>query len=283
MESMREIKRRIGSMQNTHKITKAMELVYAAKLRRAQEQAVSSRPYAEKMRDVIASITTNTDYSHPMLEKRSVKRTGYLVITSDRGLAGGYNANILRHVVQQIEERHASSDEYVLFVIGRKGVDFFKRRNYPVIETLIGLSDSPGFSDVKSIANRAVNMFADESFDELYIHYNAFQNAVTQIPTEKLLLPLADVSSERTAANYDYEPSEADVLAALLPKYAETVIYSVLLEAKASEHGARMTAMGNASENADEMISTLTLQFNRARQAAITQEIAEITAGANAL
>lgn len=285
MESMRDIKRRIRSVTNTRQITKAMEMVASAKLRRAQERVVASRPYADKMREVIASIASGArGNTHPMLEKRDVKRTGYLVITSDRGLAGGYNANVLRNLTRQIESRHDNAEEYVIFVIGRRGRDFLNRRGYPIIGEVTNLSDSPEFADVKDIVARAVQMFADEEYDELYIHYNRFVNAVTQKPTEKILLPLEGLQEGESEEKvlYDYEPSEEKVLAELLPKYAETLIYNAVLEAKASEFGARMTAMGNASDNASELIDTLNLQFNRARQAAITQEIAEIVAGANA-
>lgn len=286
MESMRDIKRRIRSFESNRKITKAMEMVAAAKLRRAQERVVASRPFADKMREVITGIAAGTsDETHPMLAKREVKRTGYLVITSDRGLAGGYNANVLRNLVHQLNDRHTASDEYVLFVIGRRGRDYLKRRDYPLIGEVTDLSDSPEFADVKGIATRAVNMFADEEYDELYIHFNRFVNPVSQIPTERKLLPLEDLDVEHSEQplQYDFEPSEAHVLAELLPRYAETLIYNAVLEAKASEFGARMTAMGNASDNASELIDELTLQFNRARQAAITQEIAEIVGGASAL
>lgn len=286
MQSMRDIKRRIRSVQNTRQITKAMEMVAAAKLRKAQGAAVASRPYTEKIREVIASLSARAQQNaHPMLTKRAIKKTGYLVITSDRGLAGGYNANILRKLVNQLDERHASRDEYVLFVIGRKGVEYLQRRGYPIIESVTGLPDSPKFADIQSIARQAVQMFADEAYDELYLYYNAFVSAVSQIPTEKRLLPLDRIEGGEGSqqAPYAYEPSEEKVLDAILPKYAETLIFNALLEAKASEFGAKMTAMKNASDNASELIDTLTLQFNRARQAAITQEIAEIVAGANAL
>lgn len=290
MQSMRDIKNRIRSVQNISKITKAMEMVAAAKLRRAQERAVAARPYAEKMREVIANVAAGVrNPNHPILQKREVKRTGYLIITSDSGLAGGYNANVMRNVVKNIANRHESRDEYVLFIIGRKGFEYFSRRDYPVIDSVTGLSDSPEYSDIKSVASRAVNMYAEEAFDELYLHYNEFINPVIQRPVEKLLLPLEDITDSGTAEEspdnfvYDFEPSDEEVLVELLPKYAESIVYSALLEAKASEFGARMTAMGNASDNAGELIDGLTLQFNRARQAAITQEIAEIVAGANAL
>lgn len=287
-QSMRDIKRRIRSVENTKKITKAMKLVAAAKLRRAQEQAQAARPYAEKMRDVIVNLAHGTTgVKHPMLVSRPVKKTGYLVITSDRGLAGGYNSNLLRMLLQTLNERHQSKDEFAIFVIGRKGLDFLKKREYPVIGQVTGLPESPEFADIKEIAEQAVNYYAEEKFDELYIVYNQFINPVVQRPVEKRLLPLASEDLEETSAAartvYDYEPSQEEVLAEILPRYAETLIYSALLDGKASEFAARMNAMGNATDNATEMIENLVLQFNRARQAAITQEIAEIVGGAAAL
>ncbi|MCR8660466.1 ATP synthase F1 subunit gamma [Paenibacillus endoradicis] len=283
-KGMREIKREIKGKQSTRQITKAMEMVAASKLRRAQEAAVASRPYADKLLEVVNNIAAGTKgVRHPMLESRPIKKTGYLVITSDRGLAGGYNANLLRKVTQTIKEKHKSSEEYVIFVIGRKGRDYFRRRQMPILEEVIGLSDSPSFGDVKSIAATAVNKFSEGAYDELYICYNEFVNALTQIPTETRLLPLENVTDGNTpVSSYEYEPSAEGVLEILLPKYAETLIYSAVLDGKASEFGARMTAMGSATKNATKMINQLTLTYNRARQAAITQEITEIVAGANA-
>jgi len=282
-KGMRDIKREIKSKQSTKQITKAMEMVAASKLRRSQEAATAARPYAEKLKEVVASIAAGTtDVKHPMLEKRPIKRTGYLVITSDRGLAGGYNANILRKVTQTIREKHASADEYVLFVIGRKGREYFRRRNMPIVEEVIGLPDAPVFGDIKNIAHTAVKNFSEGAYDELYVYYNKFVNALTQIPTDMRLLPLDEISEGTTVSTYEYEPSPEGVLEVLLPKYAETLIYSALLDGKASEFGARMTAMGSATKNATKMINQLTLTYNRARQAAITQEISEIVAGANA-
>ncbi|MDQ0339419.1 F-type H+-transporting ATPase subunit gamma [Caldalkalibacillus uzonensis] len=285
MQGMREIKRRIRSVKNTRQITKAMKMVAAAKLRRAQETAENARPYAEKIKEVISSIAAGTkDFSHPMLEARPVQKTGYMVITSDRGLAGPYNANILRMVAKTIDERHQSKDEYVIFAIGRKGRDFFAKRGYPVVEEVTGISDTPSLVEIQDIAQSAIGMFADETFDKLTIFYNEFVSPIVQRPVEKQLLPLASEEVlSGPVSQYEYEPDSESVLEVLLPKYAETLIYSALLDAKASEFGARMTAMGNATDNATEMIESLTLQFNRARQAAITQEIAEIVAGANAL
>lgn len=284
-KGMREIKRQIKSVQNTKQITKAMEMVAASKLRRAQEKASAARPYAEKLREVVASIAAGTKgIKHPMLKSRPVKKTAYLIITSDRGLAGGYNSNILRAVMAAIAERHSSQDEFVLFVIGRKGRDFFTRRGYALVDTVTDLSDSPSFADIKSIAYSAVQGFESGNFDELYICYNRFVNALTQIATVDRLLPMAapQVTEVSLSASYEYEPSAERVLEVLLPRYAETLIYGALLDGKASELGAKMTAMGAATKNATKMINDLTLTYNRARQAAITQEITEIVAGANA-
>ncbi|MBW7455867.1 ATP synthase F1 subunit gamma, partial [Paenibacillus sepulcri] len=219
---------------------------------------------------------------HPMLQTREVKRTAYLVITSDRGLAGGYNVNVLRKIALTLKEKHSSANEYALFVIGRKGRDYFKRRDIAVVQETTGLSDSPKFADIKSIANAAVKGFESGAYDELHVVYNQFHNAITQIPVVKRLLPLEQIEVTGAKANYEYEPSAEEVLDVLLPKYAETVIYSAILESKASEFGAKMTAMGSATKNATKMIAGLTLTYNRARQAAITQEIAEIVGGANA-
>ncbi|MFD2672067.1 ATP synthase F1 subunit gamma [Marinicrinis sediminis] len=283
-KGMREIKRQIKSIQNTKQITKAMEMVAASKLRKSQEAAEASRPYADKIREVIASIAaSSSDVKHPMLQTREIKKTGYLIITSDRGLAGGYNANVLRKLMTTIQERHQSADEYAIFVVGRKGRDFMKRRNIAILEQVTGLPDSPTFADIKSVARTAVQSFEEGKFDQLYLLYNEFVNPLTQIPVEKKILPLGEVESDQgNLSNYEYEPSAEAVLDDLLPKYAETLIYSAVLEGKASEFGARMTAMGNATKNASEMISSLTLVYNRARQASITQEITEIVAGANA-
>lgn len=282
----RDIRARIRSVKNTRQITRAMEMIAAARLRRSQERATNSKPYAEKMRDVIISIAKGTSgIKHPMLEARPVKKTGYIVITSDRGLAGGYNANITRMLNKELSSRHTSKDEYVLITIGRKGRDFFKKRNHPIIAEQVGLPDFPTFVDIRSIAEKAVSLFADGTYDELYIVYNEFVNPLVQRPKSVKLLPLEAFGEEQsnTRISYEYEPSPEVVLAELLPRYAETLIFSALLEAKAGEFAARMTAMGSASKNASEMIDDLTLSLNRARQAAITQEITEIVAGANAI
>jgi F-type H+-transporting ATPase subunit gamma len=283
--SLREIKGRINSTKKTSQITKAMEMVSASKLNRAELNAKSFVPYMEKIQEVVASIALGSnDVTHPMLVTRPVKKTGYLVITSDRGLAGAYNSNVLRQVYRTIQERHTSQDEYAIIAIGRIGRDFFKKRGMNVVLDITGLPDQPSFADIKAIAGKAVNMFADGTFDELYMYYNHYVSAIQQDVTEKKLLPLTDLADNNNKLiSYEFEPSAEEILVTLLPQYAESLIYGALLDAKASEHAARMTAMKNATDNAKELINTLTLQYNRERQASITQEITEIVGGAAAL
>ncbi|MGG6314492.1 ATP synthase F1 subunit gamma [Paenibacillus macerans] len=282
-KGIREIKRQIKSIQNTRQITKAMEMVASSKLRRAQEKAQASRPYADKLKEVVSSIAAGTQgVSHPMLVSRPIKKTAYIVITSDGGLVGGYNANILRKVTDLIKSRHSSPEEYGLFVMGRRGRDYLSRRGYHIVQDVTELSDTPKFADIKSLAYAAVQGFEEEQYDEVYVCFNRFVNAITQTPTVERLLPFEQVDTHGVTASYEYEPSPEGVLEVLLPKYAETLIFGALLEGKASELAAKMTAMGSATKNATKMIGELTLTYNRARQAAITQEITEIVAGANA-
>ncbi|XCS11120.1 ATP synthase F1 subunit gamma [Aeribacillus pallidus] len=284
MASLRDIKTRINSTKKTSQITKAMEMVSASKLNRAETSAKSFVPYMEKIQEVVANIALgSTDVSHPMLEKRPVKKTGYVVITSDRGLAGAFNSNVLRAVYQTIQERHRSTDEYAVIAIGKVGRDFFKKRGMPVVEEIVGLGDDISFSDIKEIASNTVKLFEDGKVDEIYTFYNHYVSAIQQEVTEKKLLPLSDIAANKKMTSYEFEPSQEDILAVLLPQYAESLIYGALLDSKASEHAARMTAMKNATDNAKELINTLTLSYNRARQAAITQEITEIVGGASAL
>lgn len=284
MASLRDIKSRITSTKKTSQITKAMQMVSAAKMNRAEANAKSFVPYMEKIQEVTASIALGSkDSGHPMLTSRPVKKTGYLVITSDRGLCGGYNSNILRAVYQTIEKRHKSSDEYAIIAIGRKGRDFFKKRNMNVILDIVGVADQPAFAEIKDIASKTVGMFADDTFDELYMYYSHYVSAIQQDVTVKKLLPLTDISSSSKLTSYEFEPSAEEILKVLLPQYAESLIYGALLDSKASEHAAVMTAMKSATDNATELINSLSLSFNRARQAAITQEITEIVGGAAAL
>lgn len=289
MATMREIKIKINSFDKTKQITKAMKMVAASYLRKAQEQAEASRPYTEKLKEVIVNLAqASFDVKHPMLESRPVSKTGYLIVTSDRGLVGGYNSNLIRLLMEKLGKRHKSKDEYVVLVVGRKGLEVLQKRDIPIIGQTTGISAIPQYAEVVSIVKNAVSNYEDGTFDELYLLYNEFVNPVIQRPIEKRLLPLAgeefvQEETTKTKLEYEYEPSEEEVLAELLPRYAETLIYNALLEGKASEHAAQMNAMENATENATEIIGKLTLEFNRARQAAITQEIAEIVGGAAAL
>ncbi len=284
MASLRDIKSRITSTKKTSQITKAMQMVSAAKMNRAEMNAKSFVPYMEKIQEVTASIALGSqDANHPMLTSRPVKKTGYLVITSDRGLAGAYNSNIIRTVYQTIQKRHKSTEEYAIIAIGRTGRDFFKKRGMNVILDIVAVSDQPSFTEIKDIASKTVGMYLDETFDELNLYYSHYVSAIQQDVTERKLLPLTDISSTGTLTSYEFEPNAEEILEVLLPQYAESLIYGSLLDSKASEHAARMTAMKNATDNASDLISSLSLVYNRARQAAITQEITEIVGGAAAL
>jgi F-type H+-transporting ATPase subunit gamma len=296
MASLKDIKTRIGSTKKTKQITKAMEMVSAAKLNKAQGKAEAFQSYKNKIQEVVFSIAAGSeDVSHSMLTDRDeVKKTGYLVITSDRGLCGAYNSGLLRETLKTINERHKSTDEYGLIVMGRVGRDFFKKRNMPIYQEIIGLPDRPDYADIKNIASTTVKMFEDELFDEVFIHYNHFLSAMSQQVTEAKLLPLTGITESEgdkeekesqpsgAVLDYIYEPDAGAILEDLLPHYAESLIFGSLLDAKASEFGARMSAMRSATDNADNMIGELTLKYNRARQAAITQEINEIVSGASA-
>lgn len=284
MASLRDIKSRITSTKKTSQITRAMQMVSASKLNRAELNAKSFVPYMGKIQEVVAAIASGTnDSGHPMLTSRPVAKTAYLVITSDRGLAGAYNSNVLRAVTNTIRERHTSNDQFVIFAVGRVGRDYFTKRGLTVIESVVALPDQPAFADIKEIARKAVGMFTEGMYDELYMYYNHFVSAIQQDVTEKKVLPLTDIATSSATASYEFEPSGEAILEVLLPQYAESLIYGALLDGKASEHAARMTAMKSATDNASELISSLTLQFNRARQAAITQEITEIVGGVAAL
>jgi len=284
--SLRDIKNRITSTKKTSQITRAMQMVSASKLNRAELNAKAFVPYMGKISDVVSAIASGTaDSGHPMLLSRPVKKTAYLVITSDRGLAGAYNSNVIRAVTNAIRDRHTSVDEYVVFAIGRVGQDFFVKRGANVIESVVALPDHPSFADIKEIARKAVGMFTDGTYDELYMYYSHYVSAIQQEVTGQKVLPLTNIAATTSGANatYEFEPSGEAILEVLLPQYAESLIYGALLDGKASEHASRMTAMKSATDNASDLIGSLTLSFNRARQAAITQEITEIVGGVAAL
>lgn len=285
MAGTREIKRRVKSIKSTQQITRAMKMVSAAKLRRAQDRALAARPFAFKLKEILTSVAESSGgVVHPLLASREVKNVAVIVLSSDRGLAGGYNSNIIKQTQALLKDKQGLSVQ--LITIGRKATDFYKRTEYPIRASYIGLPDNIPFGQAKEIAIEAMHGYEKEEFDEVYLIYNKFVSAMQQIPTTVKLLPLESGSlkdSEGLKGEYVYEPSPEDILSTLLPKYVEILIYQTLLESKASEHGARMIAMGSATDNAGEMIDKLTLIFNRARQAAITKEIAEIVGGAEAM
>ncbi|WP_203332180.1 ATP synthase F1 subunit gamma [Planococcus beigongshangi] len=284
MASLRDIKNRITSTKKTSQITRAMQMVSASKLNRAEMNAKAFVPYMAKIQDVVASIAAGSnDASHPMMITRPVKKTAYLVITSDRGLVGGYNSNILRTVSNKIRERHASKDEFVILCIGRKGRDFFAKQGMTILDSAIALPDHPSFADIKEVTRKAVGMFSEGAYDEVYMYYNHFVSAIQQEVTETKVLPLTDIKPTGATSTYEFDPSAGAILEVLLPQYAESLIFGAVLDGKASEHAASMTAMKSATDNASELIDGLTLSYNRARQAAITQEITEIVGGAAAL
>lgn len=257
-----------------------MKMVAAAKLRRAQERVIEARPYARQIKEVLSRITaTNTGANHPLLEVREPKNICYVLISADRGLCGGYNANVLRMTARMIHEKPGK-----LVAIGRKGRDFFRRRGFNIVSEFIGLGEDIPFSSAREIGKTLVESYVQGEFDEIHLVFTEFKSAMTQIPTTIKLLPVEPPAEDSgKGVNYIYEPDPEELLAELLPTYIETTIYRALLESKASEQGARMTAMGSATDNASEMIDKLTLSLNRARQAAITKEISEIVGGANAL
>lgn len=265
-------------------ITKAMQMISASKLSRAEDNARAFVPYMEKIQEVVTSVASGSqDAEHPMLMTRPIKKTGYIVITSDRGLAGSFNSNILRQVYNTIQERHQSPEEYAIIAIGAVARDFFLKRGANVILDVTGLADHPSFVEINDLATKAVGMFTDETLDELYLYYSHYVNAIQHVVTEKKLLPITDFDTKANLTSYEFEPSSEAILEVLLPQYAESLIFGAILESKASEHASRMTAMKSATDNAEEIIDELTLSYNRARQAAITQEITEIVGGAAAL
>ena len=285
---VREFKRRIRSVKNTQQITKAMEMVAAAKLRRAQESAEASRPYTETLQGTLARLAAvSFDVRHPLLDKREdVRKVGYIVVTADRGLCGAYNTNIIRAAEQSIQEDDRNLETGII-AVGRKTRDFYRKRGNIDAE-FINLGDNVSYADAREVAQYVMNAYENGELDEVYLVYARFVNALRQIPTVTKLLPLEtpeeDTSSESTRViDYLYEPSAEEILLTLLPKYVGSQIYHAMLEGKASEHGARMTAMGNATENAGEIIDSLELAMNKARQAAITDEILDIVGGAEAL
>lgn len=287
MASLKEIDTRIKSTKKMKQITKAMNMVSSSKLRRAEKNTKQFRPYMEKMQDAITAVAgANKHTHHPMLKQREVKKSGYLVITSDKGLAGAYNANVLKRLLKDIEQKHNSKDEYTILVLGQVGVDFLKNKGYDIKESLVDVPDQPSFKEIQAIAKKAIDLYSDEEVDEVKIYFSHFVSVLEHKPSMKTILPLSPEDSSLghgQMSSYEFEPDKESILSVILPQYVESLIYGTILDAKASEHATRMTAMKNASDNATELIDDLSLEYNRARQAAITQQITEIVGGSAAL
>ena len=279
--STKEIKNRIRSMESTKQITKAMEMVAASKLRRAQAQITNSRPYFEILRDTLNDIVANTrDFSSPFLQERPVQKVLYIVIAGDRGLAGGYNSNILKMVQEELKGKDA-----VVLPIGKKSVDFFRSRNIPAWSEHYAEAAEVDIGDCFTVAKQLSKAYLAGEFDEIHVAYTTFVSVLSQVPATMKLLPLApDEMQEKKPSICDtvYEPNAEAAFASIVPEYLGGILYGALCESRAAEQAARRTAMDAATSNADEMIADLSLKFNQARQAAITQEITEIVAGSEA-
>ena len=288
--SLNDIKTKIASTKNTSQITNAMQMVSAAKLGRSEEAARNFQVYAQKVRKLLTDILHGNgagSSTNPMLISRPVKKTGYIVITSDRGLVGGYNSSILKAVMELKEEYHPDGTGFEMICIGGMGADFFKARGIQPLYERRGLADQPSFDEVRKIISKTVEMYQNELFDELYVCYNHHVNTLTSQMRVEQMLPIVDLdpneADEEYSLTFELETSREEILEQLLPQFAESMIYGAIIDAKTAENAAGMTAMQTATDNAKKVINDLTIQYNRARQAAITQEITEIVAGASAL
>ena len=287
MATLKAIRKRISSVRNTQQITKAMKMVSAAKLRRAQEAAVAARPYAEKMTELLKNVAARVSIeAHPLLQTREEKKIDLVLFTSDRGLCGGYNANLIR-AAEAFIRRHAPDKEVELTLVGRKGADHFRRRRAPIADRYLNVLTTAPDELAAAIGQKLISRFINRETDAVYILYSHFRSALSQVPTLEKLLPVSlsatDDAEPQQLTEYLYEPSIEQLLASLLPRITDVAVQRALLEATASEHGARMTAMDSATSNASKMIGSLTLQMNRARQASITRELMEIVGTAEAL
>ena len=285
MASMRDIKRRQASVQSTGQITKAMKLVSTVKLQKARTRAENTKAYFDGMYSTVASILArSTNIRHRYLKADSDKKKAVVVITSNRGLAGGYNSNIVKLIINNPD---FTPENTVLYAVGRKGIEGLARKGYEIKKDYSTCIDEPIYSDAMEISRDLLNAYAEGEIGEIYLAYTFFKNTVSHIPTLKKLLPVDtgeyELTEEEKKIPMNFEPSEEEVLEMIVPKYISSLIFGGLVEAVASENGARMTAMDSATSNAEELISDLSLKYNRARQSAITQELTEIIAGADAI
>jgi F-type H+-transporting ATPase subunit gamma len=294
MATVQDLKRRIRSIRNTRKITKAMELVASARLRRAQARIEAMRPYADRMTELMIGTAraSSSLQGLALLQRREVQKAAIVPLTGDRGLAGAFNAQVLRHAFALERQLREDGVEVHWLVAGKKGRSTLSFRRYEIEQSWIGFSDRPAYHDAQAIARKAAELYESGEVDRVVIVYNQFVSALVQRVVERDLLPIpeealakdeADKAEQALLGDFIYEPEPEEILKRLLPVYVETELYRALLESAASEQGARMTAMRNASGNAADLISSLTLDMNRARQAEITQEILEVVAGADAL
>ena len=283
MPSLKALRQRIATVRSTQQITKAMKMVAAAKLRRAQEAAERARPYAGKLVEMLTEVVADLEPgAHPLLARRAEERVELLVVTSDRGLCGGYNSNLLRRAEAFMKERAAKP--VALTVVGRKGLEFFRRRSATIVAQRSNVAAASPIEVAREIVLGVTERFVTGETDAVYLLYNRFRSMIAQVPTVTQLLPVVQPeASARPPVEYIFEPPRGELLAKLLPRYVETLVLQALLESFASEQAARMTAMDNATNNAADMIGRLTLSMNRARQATITTELMEIVSGAEAL
>nr|MBI3614356.1 ATP synthase F1 subunit gamma [Nitrospirota bacterium] len=291
MPSLQSLRRKIAAFKNTQKITKAMKMVAAAKLKRSQDRILAARPYAHKMRGVLGNLSRRVNRAaHPLLQKRDGKKIEVLVITSDRGLCGGFNGNIVRKSAEFLRQCEARGVQVNLSIVGRKGRDYFRRRTWPIRQEWTGIFDKLSFEHAIDIGGDLTDHFVKGTFDELYVVYNEFKSAIQQRVIVEKLFPV-DAEAEfgatqvegATGGSYLYEPDETELLNALVPKHFQIQTFRILLESAAAEHGARMAAMDGATRNAGQLIKKVTLYYNKTRQAAITKELMDIVGGAEAL
>ncbi|MEK6582151.1 MAG: ATP synthase F1 subunit gamma [Thermodesulfovibrionales bacterium] len=287
MPTLRDIKRRIKAVQSTSKITKAMKMVAAAKFRKAQQRMFEMRPYADRMNSILSSLAAGAEgEAHPLLAVRPRKKVEVLVLTSDRGLCGAFNTNILKAATNHTSKLQKEGFELNTSAVGRKARDYYKRRNLPLHKSWIGISGRIAYANAQEIAAEIIENYTNETVDEVILIYNEFKSVVAQKIVVTRLLPLAPIEAgEETLPvfNFIYEPSKEEIFSSLLPKNVEIQIYRALLESQASEEAARMSSMENATKAANDMIDSLTLQFNKARQASITKELMDIVGGVEAL
>ena len=286
MANLKEIKNRIASVKSTQKITKAMKMVSAAKFRKAEEAMLQNRPYSDKILEVLSSLALRTEEAaHPLLERRTPRQAALLVFSSDRGLCGGFNGNLMRSVQRFLTEKADRYESIALYVVGKKAKEFFKGKPVDILGERVELFGKVSYGVAQEIANEIVERYTNRELDQVYMVYNEFQSALVQQVVYDRLLPveIPEADPETSTTEYIYEPSETFMLDWVLPRYVEVRVFRALLESTASEHGARMTAMESASNNAADMIARLTLKYNRARQEAITTELMDIVNGVESM